>query len=208
VAKVASDAEKPAGFVVLTREQARERFAGESPRLLPGIGAKTAERLEALGIATIARLGSTPEETLAATFGERLGPYLVRRARFEDDSRVTMERIAVSESRETTFPTDVASRDEQVAVLRRLSEQLCAGLRKHGRRGRTIAIKVRLDDFTTVTRARTVPEPTDDASRVSDIACSLLAEYDPPRPVRLLGVRLAAFEEGEKAAGPQLALPV
>ena len=89
VAKVASDAEKPAGFVVLTREQACERFAGAAPRLLPGIGAKTAERLEALGIETIAQLAATPAETLAERFGGRLGPYLCARARFEDESPVT-----------------------------------------------------------------------------------------------------------------------
>jgi DNA polymerase-4 len=208
VAKVASDAEKPAGFVMLSREEACARFAAQSPRLLPGIGAKTAERLEAMGITTIAQLGAATNDALASVFGERLGPYLVRRGRFEDDGRVTMERIAVSESRETTFNTDVAAREEQLAHLRRLSEQLCAGLRKQGRRGRTIAIKVRLDDFTTVTRARTFPEPTDDAQRVAEVACALLAEYDPPRPVRLLGVRVAAFEEGNSAPEPQLALPV
>ncbi|MEA2287887.1 MAG: polymerase, partial [Solirubrobacteraceae bacterium] len=72
VAKVASDAEKPEGFVVLTRAQACERFAGASPRLLPGIGAKTAERLEQLGIVTIAGLAATPVETLAERFGGRL----------------------------------------------------------------------------------------------------------------------------------------
>ena len=165
------------------------------PRLLPGIGAKTAERLEALGIATIAQLAATPPETLAERFGGRLGPYLRARARFEDDCPVTSERIAVSESRETTFPTDVADRAEQVAVLRRLAGELCAGLAKHERRGRTIAIKVRLDDFTTVTRARTLPAATNDAAVVADVACALLDEYAPPRPLRLLGVRVAAFDE-------------
>jgi DNA polymerase-4 len=209
VAKVASDAEKPAGFVVLTREQACKRFAAAAPRLLPGIGAKTAERLEALGIETIAQLAATPAETLAERFGGRLGPYLCRRARFEDDSPVSSERIAVSESRETTFPTDIADRGEQTAVLRRLAGKLCDGLAKHERRGRTIAIKVRLDDFTTVTRARTIPAPTNDATVVSDVACALLEEYAPPRPVRLLGVRVAAFEEpaAERGDGePQLTL--
>src|SRR5215203_2584126 len=117
VAKVASDAEKPEGFVVLTREQACERFAGESPRLIPGIGPKTAERLEALGIATIGRLAATPPETLAERFGGRMGPYLRARACFEDDSPISNERIAVSESRETTFDTDVADRTELAGVL-------------------------------------------------------------------------------------------
>src|SRR3954452_15261886 len=208
VAKVASDAEKPQGFVALTREQACERFAAAPPRLLPGIGAKTAERLEAMGIATIAQLATTPPEALAERFGGRLGPYLRARARFEDDSPVSSERIAVSESRETTFPTDLADRAEQVAVLRRLTARLCEGLAKNERRGRTIAIKVRLDDFTTVTRARTIPLATNDPAVVGDVACALLDEYAPPRPVRLLGVRVAAFEEddGTDEPAPQMTL--
>lgn len=212
VAKVASDAEKPAGFVVLTREQACERFATASPRLLPGIGAKTAERLEQLGIATVAQLAATPEEALAERFGSRLGPYLRRRAHFEDGGTVSPERIAVSESRETTFNTDIADRAEQAEVLRRLTGQLCAGLARHERRGRTIAIKVRLDDFTTVTRARTLPAATNDPALVAEVACTLLEEYAPPRPVRLLGVRVAAFaddaEEAAAGGAPQLALPL
>jgi len=217
VAKVASDAEKPAGFVVLTREGACERFAHASPRLLPGIGAKTAERLEGMGIATIAALAATAPEELAARFGGRLGPYLRRRARFEDGSPVESERVAVSESRETTFNADLADRDEQLAALARLSAELCEGLAKHARRGRTIAIKVRLDDFTTVTRARTVPEATNAPGVVGEVAATLLREYSPPRPVRLLGVRVAAFEHEEAAAAgtaagdrdaAQLALPL
>ena len=80
-------------------------------------------------------------------------------------------------------------------MLRRLTAQLCEGLAKNERRGRTIAIKVRLDDFTTVTRARTIPLATNDPAVVGDVACSLLDEYAPPRPLRLLGVRVAAFAE-------------
>jgi DNA polymerase-4 len=200
VAKVASDAEKPAGFVVLSREAACARFAEHPPRVLPGIGAKTAERLEAMGIATIAALAATDGATLAGAFGARLGPYLRGRARFEDGSPVCVERVAVSESRETTFPRDIADRAEQEAVLRRLARELCDGLAEHGRRGRTIAIKVRLDDFTTVTRARTLPEATHDAAQVAELACALLGEYAPPRPIRLLGVRVAAFEHEEDPA--------
>lgn len=217
VAKVASDAEKPRGFVVLTREQACERFADRPPKLIPGIGPKTAERLEYLGITTLGQLAATPEERLSEMFGGRMGPWLRRRAHFEDDSRVSQERIAVSESRETTFNEDIADRAEQKAVLRTLTEQLCDGLRKHGRRGRTIAIKVRLADFTTVTRARTIGEHTDAEDTVASIACELLEEYDPPQPVRLLGVRMASFADEDAAqaqAAPedddadQMALPL
>ena len=92
-------------------------------------------------------------------------------------------------------------------MLRRLAARLCEGLAKHERRGRTIAIKVRLDDFTTVTRARTLPTATNDPAVVGDVACALLDEYAPPRPVRLLGVRVAAFDEdGAAEDAPQMTL--
>jgi DNA polymerase-4 len=212
VAKVASDAEKPRGFVVLTREQACARFAGAAPSLVPGIGAKTAEKLDRLGIVTLQQLAATPEDVLAQHFGSRQGPWLRSRARFEASSEVTPVRVAVSESRETTFDVDVTGPEELEAALRRLSEKLCDGLARHRRTGRTIAIKVRLDDWTTVTRARTVAEPTNDVDVVHEVARGLLREYAPPRPVRLLGVRMAAFaDEAPEAAAPpggQLALPL
>ena len=201
VAKVASDAEKPRGFVVLTAAQARERFAGHPPSLVPGIGAKTAEKLDRLGISTLGRLAATTDELLAEHFGGRQGPWLRSRARFEASSDVTPLRIAVSESRESTFDTDISDPDALEAELRRLALKLCAGLAQHGRRGRTVAIKVRLDDWTTVTRARTVPEPTAEPELVCRVALELLREYAPVRPVRLLGVRMAAFA-GEEDAVP------
>src|SRR5213594_1565076 len=204
VAKVASDAEKPGGFVVLTREEACARFAAAPPGLVPGIGPKTVERLAAMGSATLGELAATPEETLRARFGPNHGRDLLARARFHGSDALTLEREAVSESRETTFPIDIADRAEQERVLRRLAGELCAGLARHDRRGRTIAIKVRLDDWTTVTRARTQAEPTHDPQRVADVAVELLRAYAPPRPVRLLGVRVASFA----AADDQLALPV
>ncbi len=211
VAKVASDAEKPRGFVVLTREEACLRFAGARPSLVPGIGAKTAEKLDRLGIITLQQLAATPDEVLAEHFGARQGLWLRSRSRFEGSSHVTPVRVAVSESRETTFDTDLSDPEELEAALRRLSEKLCDGLARHRRTGRTIAIKVRLDDWTTVTRARTVGEPTNDVDLVYGVARELLRDYAPPRPVRLLGVRMAAFtgEEDERAPpGDQLALPL
>jgi DNA polymerase-4 len=202
VAKVASDAEKPSGFVVLSREEACARFAGAPPGLVPGIGPKTVERLEAMGIRTLGELAATPEETLRARFGPNHGRDLLARAQFHGSATLTLEREAVSESRETTFPTDVADRAEQERILRRLAAELCAGLARNDRRGRTIAIKVRLDDWTTVTRARTQTEPTADADHVATVAVDLLRAYAPARPVRLLGVRVASFA----SADGQLAL--
>jgi DNA polymerase-4 len=195
VAKVASDAEKPDGFVELSREEACERFAGASPGLIPGIGPKTVDRLRAQDIETLGQLGVTPPDALAGWFGERLGPHLAGLARFEDDRVVTTVRVAKSESRETTFDRDLHGLEALEPVLERLAAQLCETLVRQEQRGRTIGIKVRLDDFSTHTRARTRDEATNHVAVVTDCARQLLREFDPPRPVRLLGVRVAGLDE-------------
>jgi DNA polymerase-4 len=209
VAKVASDAEKPCGFVCLTREQACERFAGHPPGLVPGIGPKTAARLAELGITTLGALAATPVDALIERFGANHGPDLRRRANFEASAELTPVRIAVSESRETTFDVDIADGAKLEAILADLARQLCARLAEQERRGRNIAIKVRLSDFQTVTRARTIAGPTNDPGVVTDVALELLREYAPRQPVRLLGVRVAAFESAEAPTdADQLALPL
>ena len=217
VAKVASDAEKPAGFVVLSREEACARFAGHPPSLVPGIGPKTAARLAQMGYATLGELAAAPEQRLTDSFGPNLGRDLSRRARFEHEGAVSSARKVVSESRERTFDTDISDVQAMRSVMREMAVGLCASLERHGRSGRTIAIKVRLDDWTTVTRARTIALATRDPEVVTGEALRLLAEYAPPRPVRLLGVRVAGLQgaggdapsrapRGEEA--DQLALPV
>jgi DNA polymerase IV len=210
VAKVASDAEKPRGFVVLTREQAAERFARESPRLLPGIGPKTAERLHELGVDTIGRLQSCTLGGLKERFGERHGADLYHRSRFEDDGRVA-QRTAKSRSVEATFDSDVSDVARMEEILRGQCRRLAETLDTRGVSGRTVAIKVRLDDFTTLTRARTLPEPVADAQPIAAVAIALLRENRPERPVRLLGVRLGSLADSEDAAEseqPQAALPL
>ncbi len=209
VAKVASDAEKPRGFVCLTREQACARFGPRPPGIVPGIGPKTAARLERMGIVTLAQVAAAPPDLLVAAFGANHGPDLQRRARFEGGSGVTPVRIAVSESRETTFDVDIADAMRLEEILTDLAGQLCERLAAQERRGRTIAIKVRLSDFETVTRARTIATATNDPATVARVAVELLREYAPPRPVRLLGVRVASFHrEDAERADDQLALPL
>jgi DNA polymerase IV len=208
VAKVASDAEKPRGFVILTAERARDRFAQSPCGLIPGIGPKTADRLQRAGLDTLAKLAAAPAEQLAARFGARFGAALQSRARFEDDSPVTEERKVVSESRETTFDHDIAEPAALAEVLERLTEQLCAALVRQERRGRTIGIKVRLDDFSTHTRARTLAEPVASVHRVLPVALDLLRRFGAPRPVRLLGVRVAGLEAATPSDAEQLTLLV
>lgn len=199
VAKVASDAEKPRGFVVLTREQAAERFASESPRLLPGIGPKTASRLEGYGVRTIGTLQRCTVAGLCERFGERHGRYLHELAHFRHDSAVTTDRAAKSRSVESTFDRDVGDLAEMESILREQSARLAKTLRERGIAGRTVAIKVRHDDFSTLTRARTIDEHTNDPGTIAEIAVELLHDNRPQRPVRLLGVRLASFEDEEGA---------
>jgi DNA polymerase IV len=214
VAKCCSDLGKPAGFVAMGREEACVRFATSPTNRVPGIGPKTAERLAELGLRTLGQLQQADEAALAERFGTNSARFLLARAHFRDDSRVSTERgAAKSRSSETTFDVDVSDLTELETVLRRMSGELAEGLAKRGRRGRTIAIKVRLDDWTTVTRARTIKEPTSDGAVVAETAVDLLRAYDPPRPVRLLGVRVASFEDVEPEArrappppGGQLAL--
>ena len=212
VAKVASDAEKPNGFVVLTREEACERFKDASPGLIPGIGPRTTEKLGRGGVTTLGQLRRIPVQQLIDAFGPGTGPYLLRLANFDDEREVTPVRHAKSESRETTFDTDIHDQAELERILTDLSVQLCARLVKQDQRGRSIGIKVRLDDFSTFTRATSIAEATNDADTVTPIALELLRAFDAPRPVRLLGVRVAGLDEGLETAppvdSPQLALPL
>ena len=198
LAKIASELAKPAGLVVLTREEALERFASDSPGLIPGIGPRTVERLEREGVRTLAQLRARDVEELKARFGPRNGAWLARRARFEDSSPLETSRRAKSQSVESTFDTDIASIEEMLPVIARQSAELARRLQRSDHQGRTVRIKVRLDDWTTVTRARTLEEPTNDPERIGEVAAELLRAYAPARPVRLLGVGVAGFRASEE----------
>ena len=208
VAKVASDAEKPRGFVILTREEACSRFGGAPCGLVPGIGPKTVERLRGCGITTLGELAAASAQELGQGFGGRFGAELQRRARFEDESPVTEERKVVSESRETTFDYDIADRQRLEQILDDLVERLCAALDDQRRCGRTVGIKIRLDDFSTHTRARTLADPVSSAERVGPVARDLLRRFAPARPVRLLGVRVAGLQAVADDVKEQLTLAV
>jgi DNA polymerase IV len=209
VAKTVSGSFKPRAFKALSREQACELFADRPTRLLQGVGPKTAERLAAIGARTVGDLQRFDEAVLVEHFGDNWGPYLKARAWFHDDSPVAAPGPAKSRSNETTFPADVDDHEQLEATLTRLTADLCAQMQRKDVRGRNIAIKVRLDDWTTVTRARTIGERTNDPQVVLPVVLELFRTYAPARPVRLLGVRLAAFEEHEpRTPRRQMALPV
>ena len=199
LAKIVSELGKPAGLVVLSREDALARFAGESPGLIPGIGPKTVTRLERMGVRSLAELRQCEQGELEAAFGPRSGAWLHARGRLWDETPVTPVRETKSQSVETTFDVDVRDRAEIERHISEQAQELCRRLRKRELEGRTIGIKVRLDDWTNVTRSHTVETPTNDPAVVEPVALDLLRAYDPQRPVRLLGVRVASFEQEAEA---------
>jgi DNA polymerase-4 len=141
-------------------------------------------------------------------FGARQSAELQRRARFDDDAPVTQDRKVVSESREVTFDADIASLAELERVLEGLVDRLAKALEAQNRRGRTVGIKIRLDDFSTHTRARTLPGAIASADSIGPVAMELLRRFAPARPVRLLGVRVAGLQEPGAADAEQLSLAV
>jgi DNA polymerase IV len=214
LAKITSELGKPGGLVVLSRAQALERFGAGSPGLVPGIGPKTVARLERMGIRTLGELGARERPELEAAFGPRSGAWLHARGRLWDETPVSVARETKSQSAETTFDVDVGEAAALESHLSELSAELCRRLRKRGLEGRTIGIKVRLDDWTNVSRSHTLERPTSDPAVVGPVALDLLRAYGPARPVRLLGVRVASFEQEEAeeqspdpAGQMQLALP-
>jgi DNA polymerase-4 len=208
VAKIASDLGKPAGFVAIGREDCAARLADRAPRIVPGIGPKTAARLAEMGYPTLGDLQRAPVAQLQERFGERYGHDLHRRAHLHDDSPLETTRVAKSRSNETTFDTDIADHAQLEAILRRMGKELAEGLQRKDARARTIGIKVRLDDWTTVTRARTVDTYVNDEATIIEVAVELLRAYAPPRPVRLVGVRVAGFDdEAPPAPEPRSAPP-
>jgi DNA polymerase-4 len=203
LAKITSELGKPAGLVVLSRQEALERFASHSPGLVPGIGPKTTIKLQQMGLGSLAELRAHSPAALEQAFGPRMGGWLRARASFEDDTPITVVRETKSQSAETTFDVDISDHEALAEHLASLSEELCRRLRARGLEGRTIGIKIRLDDWTNITRSQTIANPTNDPTVVSSSALEMLRAYAPPRPVRLLGVRVASFG-GEATPEPPL----
>lgn len=193
VAKTASDWRKPACFAVLSREQACEVFRASPVRILQGIGPKTAKRLAEMGLGTVGELQGAPTGVLVQAFGARMGRSLAALAHFHDDSPVQAVQQAKSRSAEVTFDTDVSDLEALQQTVRRLALEVGEAVRRRGTPGRTVAIKLRYDDWTNLTRARTLSEPIQRPEAVAQLACELLREHAPSRPVRLVGVRVASL---------------
>jgi DNA polymerase-4 len=189
VAKVASDRAKPDG-VCLVPEGDEASFLAPMPlRNLPMLGPSMEKRLAQIGISTLGQLAALPDATLEGLLG-RHGPVVGQRARGVDPTPVGGDSEAKSVSREGTFAADVTDPAHLRAVLRGFSESVAGSLRRDGRRTRTISLKLRFDDFTTISRSTTLRRPANSNEAVYDAANALLnkAREAERRPVRLIGV--------------------
>ncbi len=199
LAKMASGMNKPDGLTVLLAEDVPSVLWGKPVEFLHGIGPKTAERLHALGLSTIKDLAAYPVEVLAHEFGV-YGRYLHEAANGIDSTPVPpleSPSETKSMSRETTFAQDVDEKRELERTLLELSDDVARRLRRHGYIGRTVTVKIRKADFTTVTRSRTLPGPTDLAEEIYREGCLALGSFWRPRmKVRLLGVGVSNLELG------------
>jgi DNA polymerase IV len=200
VAKVASDAEKPVGCVVVPAG-AEQRWLDPLPvRKLWGVGPATADRLLRLGATTVEQLRELSESELVALLGQAWGGQLYRLSRGRDEREVSPERETKSVSVEDTYPHDLQDRPEIRAALTELAERVVRRLRESGHTGRTVTVKARGHDFTTVTRSETFAAPTDDARLLIPAALRLVdgaaeAATGQMRGIRLLGVGISGLAE-------------
>ncbi|MEU2365052.1 DNA polymerase IV [Streptomyces noursei] len=195
LAKIASEAAKPDGLVVIEPGTERELLGPMPVRTLPGVGPATAETLRRAGIHTVAETAEAGEAELVRLLGKAHGSGLYAMALGRDDRPVVAERDAKSVSVEDTFEVDLTDRTRVRTEVLRLADRCVARLRAAGRSGRTVVIKVRNYDFSTLTRSETLRGPTDDPAVVREAAVRLLETVDTTGGVRLLGVGVSGLAD-------------
>jgi DNA polymerase IV len=191
VAKLASTRCKPDGLLVVPADGVVEFLHPLPVAALWGVGERTEETLRRLGLHTVGDLAATPLDTLRREVGEAAGAHLHALAWGRDPRSVVATAKDKSIGAEETFDVDIADPAAIRRELLRLSDRVGARLRGAGHVGRTVAVKLRRSDFTTITRARTLREPTDLAREIYATACALYAASGLEHvPLRLVGVRV------------------
>lgn len=197
LAKLASDAAKPDGLLVVPATGFRAFLHPLPVAALWGVGERTAEGLHRLGLRTVGDVAAIPPRTLERALGESVGAHLHRLSRGEDDRAVVVEEPARSVGSESTFPSDLDDEDDIAREVLRLSDRTAARLRAKGLCGRTIVLKVRWSNFSTITRSRTLDHEVDSGAEIYEVAGDLFSRLGVGRPrVRLLGVTVGGLVVG------------
>ncbi len=191
MAKVACETGKPRGFVIAPPGQ-EAAFLAELPvEKLPGIGPRSAERLKAMELETLGQVASAPLNVLTGALGP-WGAVLQRRAQGEDSSPVRLDRETKSISEEETFPQDIDQPGPLYELVTRMSRSVGEALARHGLVARTVTLKLRFADFTTIARSESRPNATAAAESIEETARQLLERHwAPGQAVRLIGVRVS-----------------
>ncbi|WP_123528415.1 DNA polymerase IV [Streptomyces sp. 840.1] len=195
LAKIASEEAKPDGIMLIEPGTERELLAPMPVRTLPGVGPATADHLRRAGMTTVNDLAEAGEAELVRLLGKAHGASLHRMASGRDDRPVVAERDAKSVSVEDTFDTDLHDRVRVRGEVERLADRCVQRLRAAERSGRTVVLKVRRYDFSTLTRSETLRGPTDDPTVVREAAARLLESVDTTGGVRLLGVGVTGLAD-------------
>ncbi|MFI0239344.1 DNA polymerase IV [Streptomyces sp. NPDC016845] len=222
LAKIASEEAKPDGLVLIRPGTERALLGPKSVRILPGVGPATGDHLRRAGILTVAEIAEAGEDELVRLLGKSHGAHLYAMALAHDDRPVVAERDSKSVSVEDTYDVDIHERVRVRGEVQRLADRCVERLRAAGRSGRTVVLKVRRYDFSTLTRSETLRGPTDDPGVVREAAARLLEAVDTTGGVRLLGVgvsgladftqedlfaQAAAAEEEVRGAGNAVEVP-
>ena len=195
LAKLASDMDKPDGFTVIQADCVQNVLDPLPVTRIWGVGKVTKQMFDKIGVTTIGELRLLTVEQLRQTFGQS-GEHFWRLARGIDDREVIPDRAAKSISHETTFPTDIRDIDVLRAWLLELTEQVSRRLRNNNIRGRTVQLKVRYGNFDTITRSKSLTEPTNVTDQLWAVVSELFASGLPARPliVRLIGMGVSNLQ--------------
>ncbi len=196
LAKMASEFNKPNGISIVYEHDLQTVIWPLACRRINGIGPKADQKLQALGIRSIGELAASDEQWLIDHFGQSTGAWMHAAAWGRDQRAVVTQSEPVSMSRETTFERDLHAahdRAELGAIFTRLCEQVAGDLQRKGFVGKTIGIKLRFDDFKSVTRDQTLTRFTDQAQAIRDAAGLCLKRVPLQRRLRLLGVRVGSL---------------
>jgi DNA polymerase IV len=206
LSKIASDLEKPGGLTILAEADIATRIWPLAAKKINGIGPKATVRLAELGLHTIGELAAADPQFLVEQFGKSYGAWMHAAANGRDDRPVVTYSEPKSISRETTFERDLHAVRDRAAlgkIFTELCVQLAGDLQRKGYASKTIGIKLRFDDFKSVTRDVTLPEHTMDAAAIRQAGGTCLKRVDLSRRLRLLGVRAGALVKLTDLLAPQ-----